>query len=158
MKIPKKQAFTLVEIMVVVVIIGLLAAVAIPAFKRVTVKSQATTIVNNLRQFESALNQYSLENGSWPPDALQGALPAGMSATNFPVAAWQAGVNGAGGGTYDWDYNVDNITAGIVIAINPANNADPVWAAVDQIIDDGNTATGNFFLVSSNRYKWIIAK
>jgi type IV pilus assembly protein PilA len=158
MKLKQQAAFTLVEIMIVVVIIGLLAAIAIPAFKRVTIKSQATTIVNNLRQFEAALNQYALENGGWPVDAASGSLPAGMSAANFPAAAWLGGVKAAGGGLYDWDFNVDGITAGIVILIDPSNNADPVWAAVDQIMDDGNTATGNFFLVAPNRYKLIIQR
>ena len=58
-----KKGFTLVEIMIVVVIIGLLAAMAIPAFKKVRDTSQIKAITNNLRQLASAADQYFLENG-----------------------------------------------------------------------------------------------
>jgi type IV pilus assembly protein PilA len=58
-----KKGFTLVEIMIVVVIIGLLAAMAIPAFQKVRETSQEKTIRNNLRQLASGADQYFLENG-----------------------------------------------------------------------------------------------
>lgn len=58
-----KKGFTLVEIMIVVVIIGLLAAMAIPAFQKVRTTSQEKTIRNNLRQLASGADQYFLEEG-----------------------------------------------------------------------------------------------
>jgi type IV pilus assembly protein PilA len=63
MNTQSKKGFTLVEIMIVVVIIGLLAAMAIPAFQKVRETSQEKAILNNLRQLASAADQYFLENG-----------------------------------------------------------------------------------------------
>ena len=57
------QGFTLVEIMIVVVIIGLLAAMAIPAFQKVRTSSQDKAVLNNARQMAAAADQYFLENG-----------------------------------------------------------------------------------------------
>ena len=55
--------FTLVEIMIVVVIIGLLAAMALPAFQKVRQSSQDKAVLNNARQLSAAADQYYLENG-----------------------------------------------------------------------------------------------
>ena len=58
-----RKGFTLVEIMIVVVIIGLLAAMAIPAFQKVRTASQDKAVLNNMRQLASGADQYYLENG-----------------------------------------------------------------------------------------------
>jgi prepilin-type N-terminal cleavage/methylation domain-containing protein len=68
----RKTGFTLVEIMIVVAIIGLLAAIAIPNFIKARATSQANACINNLRQIEAGINQWALENGIQSGSAIPG--------------------------------------------------------------------------------------
>jgi len=64
----KRAGFTLVEIMIVVAIIALLAAIAVPGFLRARKRSQASKIINDLRMISGAIDQYAIENSKKSTD------------------------------------------------------------------------------------------
>jgi prepilin-type N-terminal cleavage/methylation domain-containing protein len=146
------SAFTIVEIMIVVVIIGLLAAMTVPALKRINTKSQATAVANNLRVFRDAFETYALENGGWPAESAQGVVPPEMEG-KIPDAAWQATM--PGGHAFDWDNSINSIPAAISIRHQPGPVA--FFEQIDRLIDDGNTSTGAFQLLG-DRYMLILEK
>jgi type IV pilus assembly protein PilA len=133
------SGFTLVEIMVGVVIIGLLAAIALPAMSRVQRNAQNALVVSDLRTFAQGFETFALKNGYWPPDGTPRVLPTGMSG-EIKDTAWAADT--AVGGQWDWDFQQFGITAGISIYEPTVSVAQ--MREIDQRIDDGDLSTGNF--------------
>lgn len=131
----RNHGFTLVEIMIVVVIIGLLAAIAIPTFNRVKIKSQAARMANDFRQYEAAFNRFSMENGALPASSAAGTLPAGMTGY-LPDSFTQPS---ALAGSYEWAGAPDQN-----IVLSGTYATDEVMQLVDKTLDDGDLATGDF--------------
>src|SRR5258706_7767871 len=80
-----RSAFTLVEIMIVVAIIGLLAALAIPGFVKARKQSQGRRILNDARQLDAAIDQWALETGQ-----VDGATVNTTSAASYLKTAWNS--------------------------------------------------------------------
>ncbi len=147
----RAAGFTLVEIMIVVIIIGVLAALAIPALAKIRQKSQNARFVSDVRTFVQAFETYSMQNGAWPPNAGTGVVPTGMSSADFNRSAWSTPKNSVGG-RWNWDRNV-NVTAGISTTNVTAD--DTQMTEIDRMIDDGDLTTGHFQKFSG-RFTYIL--
>jgi len=97
----RKAGFTLVEIMIVVAIIGLLAAIAIPNFVKARTTSQQNACINNLRQYDGAVQQWALENKKQSSDTygMTSLMPYIKLTSAGALPACPAGGAYASGGT-----------------------------------------------------------
>lgn len=127
------RGFTLVEIMIAVVIIGLLAAMGIPAFQKVRNAALVNSFVNDLRSIEKAANIYETENGRILQEYGGGIQPTDL--TPYLTKPDFTGKTPLGG---QWDW--DNHTTYCRISVVPMDAA--TVQLVDTEIDDGDTSTG----------------
>jgi type II secretory pathway pseudopilin PulG len=146
-----------VEIMVVIVIIGLLAALAIPAIKRTQRASQNTRVINDFRVFSQAFEIYNAQNGGWPDSAGPGIVPTLPTAITdtLKAASWQNPTTL--GGLWQWDNSLSS-SGDAGICISGFTCTDEQLQQIDAKLDDGNLATGNFQKTSATRVIYILAK
>jgi prepilin-type N-terminal cleavage/methylation domain-containing protein len=115
-----KRGFTLIEIMIVVAIIGLLAAIAIPNFVHARTTAQQNACINNLRQIDGAKQEWALENKqpatATPTDAnIQPYMGRGSNGT-LPTCPLDSS------STFDTSYTVGALGVAPACLISPTNH------------------------------------
>src|SRR6195256_578502 len=122
-----QKGFTLIELMMVVAIIGILAAIAIPAYQDYTIRSQVTEGMNLASAVETGVAEYYANTGSWPTTLTL----AGGDSANKPSGKYVSSVDVAGTGviTVIYGNQANNNVTGQSLTLTPglsANN-DVAW-------------------------------
>lgn len=139
-----QKGFTLIELMIVIAIIGILAAIAIPAYQDYTIRAQVSEGLTVGSSVQVAIADYYAQNGAWPT-----AIAGGGTALNFtasPAGKYVSGVTTAGGGiviTYNQaavNALVKNKTLGLIAYTTAAG--DIAWKCGNGAAPAGATASG----------------
>jgi type IV pilus assembly protein PilA len=145
-----QKGFTLIELMIVVAIIGILAAIAIPAYQDYTIRSQVTEGLNLADAVKTGVAEFYANNGIWPT-GLVGASPA-LGYTNDPAGKYVTDVTVLTGTiqiTYGGQANANVL--GMVLDLRPrlSANGDVIWicgkhsAVIAGITDPAAPATAD---------------
>ena len=148
-----KKGFTLIELLVAVVVIGILAAMGIPTYLKVTRNSRAAAVANDINTLANASETYIMESGQWPPDTTTGTFPNEM-AGYFAKRFFESNTPMGG------QRNFEQFNSGVKLAVGVVSPSLPEeeFVKVDSLIDDGNLATGQFRKLADERYFWVIAE
>ena len=147
------SGFTLVEIMIVVVIIGILATLGLPAFRQVRTNSQVTRFYQDVRVFASAADVYMLETGASPWDATW----ATGTTLNAPLDEYIKASDWADsppiGGIYAW---MTDSTKFFGVGADGYTMTNEQLGVAEEKWDDQNLATGNLRTDEDGYYYVII--
>lgn len=152
---PRQRGFTLVELLIVVVILAILAAVVIPQMNSEADEARRTQFVQSLLtiatagQSANALNGYHLEDASCGnlPLELQPFLKANDWAKATPL-----------GGRWDSEQNLQGVASAVGVHFHGGSAPpDSEMVEVDEMFDDGSLTTGAFRKLGDNRFYFVLA-
>ena len=143
------RGFTILEIAIVLAIMGIITAIALPAFERMQRNTRFSALINDLRVLGGAFQHYNSTNGGWPSlSTTAGVVPEGMQ-DFLRETNWTKTTIFGGGYVWEKDVTHNGRKVRAAIAIQPTDAA-PVsmtrqeMAMFDTQYDDGNLATGFF--------------
>lgn len=151
-----RRGFTLVEILIVVVILGVLAAIVTPSLAGASREAQVGAFITELKIFADEAELYTARTGQFIADAGSGNFPPELAGGRLQADDWENGT--PLGGVWDVELNENGITSGVGVHFQGDNPGDAFMADVDARFDDGNLATGVFRqLNDADRFYWVIA-
>ena len=140
----RSRGMTLIEIMIVVSILAILAAIIVPRFSSAMDQAKVAHAVTTIRELANAANRYHAEHDAWPRDVARGTVPQELK----PYLIGADFVNDVSGGKWDYENwigkNIQlNDGRRIGIGISLRGGDQQYFTEIDRALDDGNLSTGN---------------
>ncbi len=131
----KQQGFTLIELMIVVAIIGILAAIAIPAYQDYTIRAQVSEGLNLAAGAKAAVTEYTMDTGNFPTSNSTAGVSAAADINGKYVS--QVAVGGSGVITVTYGGDAHALISGDTLTMTPNTNAGSVeWTCASASIDN----------------------
>jgi type IV pilus assembly protein PilA len=127
MKKAIQKGFTLIELMIVVAIIGILAAIAIPAYQDYTIRAQVTEGLNLMSDMKAGVAEWYAQEGSWPSSLIQLGISGGSGSKTGKYVSSIGLETGTLVATYGIQANSNIATKTLALAPKVSTNGDVIW-------------------------------
>jgi general secretion pathway protein G len=137
----KRKAFTLIELLIVVAIIAILAAIAVPNFLEAQVRSKVSRTKADMRSIRVGLESYAVDNNHYPPTRLPYRMTTPIAyLTTIPLSPWNEQL---------WDPATENVY--LYVSTEPEGN----WSGPDNYGDNPRNLNEDYYIYTKNKNDMI---
>ncbi len=151
------DGFTLVELLIVIVILGILAAIVVPKATNASREASQSAFIASVRTYAGAASLYHAKTGDHLPDGSSGLVPPGFE-PYINVSDWTAVT--PIGGVWDTEMDDSGVKSALGVHFDGSGDTqdDAFMLEVDTTFDNGDLGTGSFQKLGDGRFYYVLQK